>query len=180
MNEVEIKFRIDNIEQLKENLKYNKCIFSEQLKQKDIIFLPNINDTDSGEGKIFVRIREVNGIVEINLKKQSNIGFMSKEIEFEVNDFFKAQDFLETLGLTEWVTVEKKRVTTKYNGFNICIDEVKKLGSFVEIEIITEEDNILQYEEKIINVATKLGIDTNNRINDYYDSMIDKLNRSGE
>lgn len=177
MQEIEIKFQVNNLDVIKENLLRLGCEFSEELNQKDTVFVPDINDTSNQEGKQFIRIRNVNEKTELNLKQQSKKIMQSKEIEFEVSDFDAAYDFLDTLGLDEWVTVEKKRITTKYKEFNICIDEVKRLGEFIEIEIVTpEEDQTDYYEEEIVKVAKELGINPDQRINNFYDTMISELN----
>jgi adenylate cyclase class 2 len=178
VQEIEIKFRVENLEDIKSKLLSLGCFFSEELNQKDTIFVPNLKDTSTSEGKMFIRIRSVNGKVELTLKRQSSILMQSKEVEFEASDFDSAYDFLDTLGLEEWVTVEKKRITTKYKNFNICIDEVKKLGNFIEIEIVTEEkEKTKYYEEEIIMLAKELGINTEARVNSHYDTMIDELNQ---
>jgi len=179
MQEIEIKFKIDNLNEVKDKLTQFGCSLSEELNQKDTVFVPDINDTLSSAGKMFIRIRNVNGSTELNLKKQSDKIMQSKEIEFEVSDFNSAYDFLDTLGLKEWATVEKKRVTTKYKEFNICMDEVKRLGSFIEIEIITEEENNTEvYEQEILQVAKELHIDISNRVNSFYDTMIKELDNN--
>lgn len=176
MQEIEIKFKVEDIDGLKEKLASYGSKLSEELHQKDTVFVNNLEDTTSSEGKMFVRIRSVNGKNELNLKKQSKDIINSKEIEFEVSDYNGAYDFLDTLGLKEWVIVEKIRVTGKYEEFNVCIDTVKHLGSFIEIEFVTEDDkNINGYEEKILEVAKKLGIDIKNRVNSHYDTMLNEL-----
>jgi adenylate cyclase class 2 len=178
MQEIEIKFKVDNLEVAKDKLKQQGCIFSEKLYQKDTVFVPSLRDTSNGEGKMFARVRTVNGRSELNLKKQSSKLMQSKEIEFEVSNYDSAYDFLETIGLHKWVTVEKKRITTKYKEFNICLDEVKRLGNFIEIEILTNEEDKTEYYEKIIlECAEYLGIDINNRINSFYDAMMNKLEK---
>lgn len=85
----------------------------------------------------------------------------NKEIEFGISDIDKAYDFLDTIGFKEWVTVEKTRIETTYQQFNLCIDQVKRLGDFVEIEILSEEENQTKfYEQKILEVTKELGIST--------------------
>jgi len=181
MQEIEMKFQMNNLKDVRETLENLGCKFSEELKQKDVIFVPDIKNTIVEEGAIFIRIRNVNDKIELNLKKRAKKIMESKEIEFEVNDFDGAYDFIKTLGFEEWVTVEKKRITTNYKEFNICIDEVKGLGEFVEIEIITSEENKADYyENEIIKVCQELSIDPNNRINSHYDTMINELNKKGE
>ena len=70
---------------------------------------------------------------------------------------------------------------TKYKDFNICIDEVKRLGDFIEIEILTDEGNeIEKYERKILEIARELEINEKDRVRNFYDSMIAELNRQGK
>lgn len=177
MQEIEIKFRVEDVERVKDILLAEGCVFSEELNQKDTIFVPDLNHTENGEGKVFVRIRKVNDKILLTLKKQTARIMESKEIEFEVSSFEKAYDFLETLGLVKWVTVEKKRVETIYKNYNICIDSVNRLGNFVEIEIVTEDKEHTEvYEQEILDLASTLLIDMNNRINSFYDTMIHELN----
>ena len=178
MQEIEIKFKVDNLEKVKEFLKKEGCLFSPLLNQKDTIFVSDLDDVVVGEGKVFTRVRSVNGKYELNLKKQSKKLMQSEEVEFEVSNYDEALSFLELLDLKKWVVVEKKRITTKYKDYNICIDEVKRLGSFVEIEIVTSRKNNTDfYEKEILGVAGELGIDINNRINSFYDVMISELDK---
>ena len=178
MQEIELKFQVDNLEKIKQHLLNLDCEFSKDIIQKDVIYVPDINDTSNAEGKIFIRIRSVNDKSELTLKQQSKKIMQSKEIEFEVSDFNSASDFLETIGLTKWVTVEKKRITTKYKDFNICIDDVKRLGQFIEIEVLTNEEHQTDYyETKIIELAKELGININKRVNNFYDTMISELDK---
>jgi len=176
MNEIELKFRTNELSKIQSKLVDLGCTLSEELNQKDTVFVTSLDKTANEEGNMFVRIREENSKVEITLKKQSSKIMQSKEIEFIVSDYDKAYDFLETLGLIKWVTVEKKRITTKYKGFNICMDEVKRLGQFIEIEIITtENDKTDYYKKEILKISEELGIDSSNIVNDFYDSMIRRL-----
>lgn len=177
MQEIEIKFKIDSRDELIKKLEELGCTFSKERIQKDTIFVSDLNHVESKEGSIFVRIREQNEKKILTLKKQSKVVMQNKEIEFEISDSVKARDFLETLGLVEWVTVEKSRLETSYKKYNFCMDRVKRLGDFVEIEILSEEENKTEeFEKEILSVAQSLNIDTNQRINNFYDNMIHDLN----
>lgn len=83
--------------------------------------------------------------------------------------------FLKALGFKEWVQVNKKRQYSKYQDYNICIDEVEKLGTFIEIELLVNEQNDINYEEQLLSVAKEIGLDINNRINSHYDTMVSEL-----
>lgn len=179
MREIELKFKVENLEDVKRKLINSECEMSEELHQKDTIFVSDLNDTKSEEGKIFIRIRKENEKIELNLKKQGKERIESKEIEFNVDSFEKTNDFLETLGLKQWVTVEKTRVTTKYKEFNICIDVVKELGNFVEIELLTDDNLDIEIcKNKLLEIAKELNINTENIVKKHYDTMMNELKGS--
>lgn len=171
MREIELKFQVDNFDEIIKILDYNKCKISKFQYQSDTIFIENLNKTESIEGTIWLRVRKIDDKCEMNVKKQS-----SKKSEFVVEDYNKACDFLKVLGYKEWVKVNKKRRYTKYMNANICLDEVKQLGSFVEIEIIVPDDDIKDnYDNDLEKIAINLGIDSKNIVNSHYDTMIHNL-----
>jgi len=175
MREIELKFKVDNIEKLIKELENKKCEISPIKIQCDTIYVSDINNTESTEGSVWLRVRKENDKIELNYKKQSNKKMESEEIEFEVSSYELANKFLKALGYAPWVVVNKKRRYSKYNEYNICIDEVERLGTFVEIELLVSEDDNKYYEALLLNTAKDLGIDINSRINSHYDTMISKL-----
>ena len=161
MREIECKFQIQDKKELLNRLKEKGCSLEKEITQKDTIFVQDIKDTESKPNSIWLRVRKTNNTIELNYKKQSKKKSESKEIEF-----------LIALGFQKWVEVQKKRITTTYQNFNICIDEVERLGAFVEIEILVSENDSIDYEPIIMSVAKELQIDTKKRINSHYDTMI--------
>lgn len=172
MREIECKFQIQDKKELLNRLKEKGCSLEKEITQKDTIFVQDIKDTESKPNSIWLRVRKTNNTIELNYKKQSKKKSESKEIEFQVNDYDKAIEFLIALGFQKWVEVQKKRITTTYQNFNICIDEVERLGAFVEIEMLASENDSIDYEPIIMSVAKELQIDTKKRINSHYDTMI--------
>lgn len=175
MREIELKFKVDNFTNIITYLQDKGIKVSEETSQSDTIYVSDLNDTESKEGSLWLRVRKENDITEMNLKKQSKEKMESEEIEFTVSDYDLANKFLLTLGYKPWVQVNKKRQITKYEDINICMDEVERLGCFIELELLINEDNDVNYEEFLLNKATELGIDTSNRINSHYDTMISEL-----
>ena len=175
MREIELKFKVEKKESIIDSLKKQGCELSSVNYQYDTIYVKDLNHVESTEGSIWLRVRKTNDLVELNYKKQSAKKMESEEIEFEVSSYEKANSFLKALGFQEWVQVNKKRQYTKYQNCNICIDEVERLGTFVEIELLIEEQTDVDYEKIILSVAKKLGINTQNRINSHYDTMISKI-----
>ncbi len=177
MREIELKFQVDNFDKIKSILDDNNEKLSEEYHQSDTIYVSDLNDTESKEGSIWLRVRKVNDKIEMNLKKQSAKKMESEEIEFEVSDYDLANKFLSALGYKEWVQVNKKRVYSKYDDVNICMDEVERLGYFIELELLIDENDEKDYESILLDYAKKLGIDTARRINSHYDTMISELDK---
>lgn len=175
MREIELKFRVKNTEKIISFLEKNNCKISAPIYQNDTIYVENLDNVESTEGSVWLRVRKTDEKVELNYKKQSVKKMESEEIEFEVNSYEKANSFLKALGFKEWVQVNKKRQYSKYQDYNICIDEVERLGTFIEIELLVNEQNDINYEEQLLNVAKEIGIDINNRVNSHYDTMISEL-----
>ena len=176
MREIELKFKVDDLDSFIEKLEKLGCSLSDVVYQNDTIYVENLDNIESVEGSIWLRVRKLNDKIEMNLKKQAVKKSESQEIEFEVSDYEKANNFLKTLGYKEWVRVNKKRRYSKYLNANICIDEVERLGSFVEIEyLIAEEDKKINYEDELLQIATELGIYISKRVNSHYDTMIFEL-----
>ena len=176
MREIELKFKVDNLEELINKLKEEQCEISSIKLQNDTIYVQNLDDTESKEGSVWLRVRKENDKIELNYKKQSKKKMESEEIEFEVSSYELANQFLKALGYLPWVEVNKKRRYSNYKEYNICIDEVERLGSFIELEILVDKDNKEDYELALLEVAKKLGINPDKRINSHYDSMISELN----
>ncbi len=177
MNEIEMKLKVDDLNAIKKVLESKGCVLSETKHQIDTVFLEkNAQDFNIKTGMIVLRIRTIGDKNLITLKQRKENIIESKEIEFFISDSAKCKQLFETLGYKEMVTIDKKRTTTKYKNFNICLDEVLNLGSFVEIEIVTDEENKSDYyESEILKVCSDLGIDVQNRINSHYDTMLYEL-----
>lgn len=175
MREIELKFKVDNKEEIISFLENHNCNISAPTYQYDTIYVKDLANVESTEGSVWLRVRKTDNNIELNYKKQSAKKMESEEIEFEVGSYEKANSFLKALGFQEWVQVNKKRAYTKYKDYNICIDEVERLGTFVEIEVLVSDQNGEDYEKQLLNIAKEIGIDISNRINSHYDTMISEL-----
>jgi adenylate cyclase class 2 len=85
---------------------------------------------------------------------------------------------LNNIGFSEdkLVTKEKHRVTYKLDDININIDDVKDLGKFVELEIITND--VDTGKKCLLDMASKLKL--KNPITKSYPKMLRELNTSGD
>jgi adenylate cyclase class 2 len=74
----------------------------------------------------------------------------------------QAQDFLTALGFRYVATVSKRRQVYRVQrwGFpvEICFDDVDQVGSFVEVEILTEDENYEQAKATLLQITQELGL----------------------
>jgi len=179
MYEIEIKFKVNGKEELINKLRNEfDCSFSDDKIQEDIVFLPSDKAVyPIPVGLSVIRIRNENNKKKIvTLKQKQTNKVAAKEIEFVIRGVKKFTEFLESINYVEVVRIHKKRITTKYKEFNICIDEVKKLGTIIEIERISKnKEDIEILEQEIYDFAKLLGIKIEDKLNNRYDTLIYNL-----
>lgn len=95
MRKIELKFRVENINKIISFLEESNCRISLPIYQNDTIYVKDLDNVESTEGSVWLRVRKINEIVELNYKKQSANKMESEEIEFEVNSYEKANSFFE-------------------------------------------------------------------------------------
>jgi len=101
---------------------------------------------------------------------QNNEGIVGRqEIEFVVEDFEKARQFLEALGYQQTMVYEKYRTTYELDHVSIMLDELP-YGSFVEIEGETRE--------QIQAVSKKLNLDQSAAIDRSYTALFEDLRKA--
>lgn len=66
---------------------------------------------------------------------------------------------LNMLGVQQVCVVSKLRETYKVGNILVCLDDVSDLGTFVELEILTE-GGTLEASADIVDLIGKLGLDT--------------------
>jgi len=90
------------------------------------------------------------------------------EVEFKVDDFDAAYEFLLALGYKVFMIYEKYREVYKKDNTEICVDELP-YGNFIEIEG--------QDPKSIHFLCDQLGLDWNSRIPESYSSIFEQLKK---
>ena len=170
MKEVEIKVKIDNFGPVIEQLEGMGCEISEPLAQHDIIF--DKKGIEAGKRNI-LRIRVVRGKSFFTLKQDVKDELDCIEKEVEISDPVAMRKIIGLLGYEKVVEVNKMRRKCKYGDFEICFDEVDGLGSFIEIEKISDKDADLVRKE-LLDFIKSLGVDVSKRVFLGYDTMLAK------
>ncbi len=174
--EIEVKFTVDDFTNIQEKFEKLGCTFTEPIVQDDTIFInydrPFLEFTPDD---IFLRIRKAKGLNIFTYKK----GEEMNSIEHEVNvaDADQLQSILIGLGFRPEVHVRKTRQKCVYKEYEVCLDIVDGLGSFIELEKITDED-ALTVQNEMISFLSDLGIDPKNRVMHGYDTLIYLKNNS--
>ena len=179
MIEVEIKAKLENFDEVRDNFSKLGVWLENSEKQLDIMFgKEEFLDEEHKlkEGSIMARIRQKGDKVVVCFK-EINRKHGEFEAEFETPDLEHAKRFLEKLGFEEAFSIEKQRENYGYKKFSIALDDVKELGKFIEIEKIVnkqeEKDKALQ---ECIDLLKFLYPGAKIEKNKYGDMMQDRIN----
>ena len=151
MIEIESKFKLSSNITCDNIIAILKSQFVAPISSKhqiDTIFLlPEQVDTPIVPGSKIMRVRDTldpeTGKLRqssMTLKVEGKAKLVSNEYESTVGDGNAARQILTALGWQEIVTVDKIRLESKTKDYTICIDEVTKLGLFIELEVLAEDD----------------------------------------
>jgi adenylate cyclase class 2 len=176
--EIEIKAKLKDSAGVMAKLSAGGCVFSEVKIQDDMVWVQKTGSLeDFLSNSVFLRIRIQDGAKVIMTAKspkakQGNESLIKKEHEVVVDSADEARNILSMVGLHEAVRVIKKRRTTHYEGYEICIDEVEGLGTFIELEKIAEEKDAERIQKEMLAFLDTLGISPEDRVNKGYDILM--------
>lgn len=169
MKEIEAKFKLAedvsfDLVVEKFSGKYN---FSREprIQQDSIYLFPEQIDRPIVTGSKIARVRIVTQgstkVKLLTLKVQTEKAMVSDEYEIEISNAESAQALLVGLGMEHNVSVRKKRVEFKTDEYTVCVDEVDKLGVFIELEILANARDDLDIDVvqlRMKQYLNKLGL----------------------
>ena len=144
--EYEIRILEINKEETIKKIEGLGAIKKGEFEQKRYVY-----DLRPAEKDKWIRLR-TNGIITTLTYKDiiSNTIDGTKEIELEVEDFNKANEFLEKIGFKNRSYQENKRIQYILNGVEIDIDSWPMIPTYMEIEGNSEKDIVDM--KKILNI----------------------------
>jgi len=176
MREIEVKLKIKNFEDLENKLKEKGCVLSDPISQHDVIYSLKSSTEEfesSKAGDIIIRIRHLKDKAELNLKQQCSSEMDNLEYETEVKDPEEMNKILLTLGYSPIVEVKKTRRKGKLGEYEICLDEVEQLGTFVELEKMADDNtNPEKIKEELFVELESLGLSRKDEETKGYDTQI--------
>jgi adenylate cyclase class 2 len=177
MREIEIKLRVPNMAEVSAKLKGLSCVLSEPKNQEDINFIHK-DDTrwfESNSGNwIYPRLRiENNKTYIFTIKKPIKNEMDCEEVEIKIDSPKEIKAMMKLFDYIEGVTVKKTRQTCTYKDYTITLDEVEKLGSFVEIERVVTDGDALKIQEEMFRFAKDvLGLEKDDEVMKGYDILL--------
>lgn len=173
MNEIEVKAKIADHGATVAALRKSGCRFSDPITQHDFVFTKKGIDPTAAKtaGNPVLRIRDEGKRILFTLKQDREDELDCIEKEIEVSDKDILRDILDLLGFELIVEIRKTRRKAKYNGFEICMDDVVGLGSFIEVEQFSDEPGE-KIKAELWSFLKKLGISESDRVLHGYDTLI--------
>ncbi len=174
IKEIEVKAKVNNKEALISAFKKEGIEFGEEVFQEDRVFINYDGPYKNFQkGATFLRIRITKDKTLFTLKQpQGGADCLSKiEKELEISDSKMMSEICNILGFKEAVVTKKKRRKAKTENYEICLDEVEGLGTFIEVEKMSDEEDETVYKE-LFSFLEKFGVKKEDRVFVGYDVLM--------
>jgi adenylate cyclase class 2 len=173
VREIEVKYRVDDLEGILAALKSRGIEVSDPLHQEDQAYAPaGWMFGDSKLGVSFLRLRTVAGRHYFTLKQPTQNDQACLEHETEVADREAMHHAALCMGYRPTVRIIKTRRTASIGDCSLCIDDLEGIGGFVEAERIAPDDIDAQAVQiELAALVESLGV-TVTRTTETYDSLV--------
>ena len=174
MLEIELKVQVDALGPVREQLNTRNAQFSGRINEHDIYY--NAPHRDFGTTDEALRVRYTNDHAVITYKgaKRAKYGLKARE---ELNTAVESGDVFEQilvrLGFVKTAEVNKWRENYQLENATISLDSVDELGTFVEIEVMTDL-NGPDATNQINTLAKEMGIVGEPILTSYLELLLSK------
>ena len=179
MREIEIKARVDSLDDIITALKSRGADVSDPVRQHDRVFgLPGVPGA-SENSEPWLRIRTETKLGDttsyLTLKKSVTNQLDSTANETIVVNEDETEHIIEQLGFVPYSDLTKTRRKAHIGDIELCLDVVEPLGEFVEAEKLTDDnadyDMVLS---ELWGILEPLGVRREDAVTDGYDVMMNK------
>ena len=158
MLEIELKVRVDSLDPIRQNLNCRHAEFQGKQHEHDIYYNAPHRDFGSTDEALRVRYTDGPALVTYKGKKLREYGLKAREeLNTSVESGEVFEQILDRLGFTKTAEVNKWRENYRLGNASFALDLVDGLGTFVEIEIMTE-NNGADATGQIHKLAKEMGI----------------------
>jgi adenylate cyclase class 2 len=164
--EVEVKARVEGEEELARRIEAIGGRFVRKVTQEDLYFKHPFKDLKERDEALRLRKEGKKYMLTLKGRRVGKGAKMREELEVRVGDFEKTAKLLERLGFEKVFIIRKRRREFVLDRVTIALDSVQGLGEFVEIEMMTTEQEdggaglprMEALKEELFNMADRLGI----------------------
>ncbi len=154
--EVETKIPIKNVADVRKRIRKIAKFVRTEIKKDDYYSLEYFQYPERS-----LRVRDKGKVREVNFKKRKDYSsgvHAKKEVQFEISDLKGFFELISDFGFRKWLHKEKKTELYKTkDGVHIELNHVKKLGWFLEIEVLSAPKDVVSARKKVTAVRDKLG-----------------------
>jgi len=179
MEEIEVKAVLKDKDGVIAKLKELGCEFGSAVVQEDTIYAKEVGSLSTFlSNELFLRLRVHDGgkvIFTAKYHKDRERSLLSAPTEHEVgvDDRDTMERILMLQGYQEAMRVNKKRMTGHYKQWEICLDEVEGLGSFIEVEQLADTSvSVKEVQDAMYEFLATLGIEKEEGTVMRYDIML--------
>ena len=171
--EIEIKAQITNNEDIKNKISAKGATLKGTKYQHDILLDPP--QTDFSKTDQVLRIRNTDGNWKLDYKtpRLDNETKSRKEFSLKIEDGKQLRDIFRWMDFKIVGEIEKTRETYHLNDMKINLDNVTHLGTFIEVEVMGNEQNFEDTKKTIFTFLNELGIKETIK-KDYLELLWDK------
>ncbi len=174
MLEVEAKFAVRDQEDVRARLNRKGVQMGLRQQERDVYY--NAPHRDFGKTDEALRVRYDDAGFTVTYKgPKVRVGGAKAREEFNlaVASGETLEEILSRLGFRRAATVSKMREFYEIGDVTVTLDDVEGLGTFVEIEILTEDDKE-DAADRIGAIAKELGVDGPPIYTSYLEMLLSK------
>jgi adenylate cyclase class 2 len=171
--EVEVKYRIYDLDRLVQALADYGLTLSDPVRQDDQAYAEERWQYGMSKlGVAFARLRTQGGRHLFTLKKPRDNEMACLEHETEIADRDQMHDALTHMGFYPTVRIVKTRRTACVGDLSLCLDDVDHAGVFLEVEkMVGPSESASATQVELDGFVRSLGVEVE-RTHDTYDSLI--------
>jgi len=178
MREIEIKARLHDPKLVWEELDRLGIEPSATIVQRDLIFVAKpfrLRDINASVSPV-VRIREEATGCTLTVKRDRTDQLDSIEYEVTVSDRDATGSILDALGYHRVLEIVKRRRKFKLQEYSVCVDDVDRLGAFIEVEaLVTEGAHVQNIRDAMWQLLSPFNVKQDDQVNRGYDRLLDDL-----
>ncbi len=179
--EIEQKYPVDDLPRMRQALEALGASFERAVRQVDIYFRHPVRDFAATDEALRLRRVGEDNCITYKGPKIDTQTKTRREIELPLEPGPKSTDswmeLLEILGFKQVRDVSKERTpgTLNWQGseVHVALDHVTGLGTYLELEILANENELEPAKQRLASLSAKLGLQQSER-RGYLDLLLSK------